>query len=494
MTIKKMILDIANGESNSLRYSYIAIEKLVTTMLCDYISKQGKEVFSNYRVNNLNRFLEYDIYAPDGFDEYSGNTVLEIKIIRHKRQSMKIISDTIGRFATQEKQIENLIVILVGESSERIDENFVKNSSTTFKVNIWTTDKLTEIFESNSGLFLSTYENLNEFLIKDTISQGINKDSQIDERKKQLYIEQLHEEYHKDNLVLFLGAGASHDAKIATWASLISELFVALINKEIKKKGIQLTNYDKQSIVNSIQNQNGYSPLLQTRFLRQGFEEEFTDLVREILYKDAVDTSYLLEELGQLCVPNRGKAGIKAIINYNFDDLIEKNLDRLRVKYHSIYSDGIKINSDELGIYHVHGFLPQNKNEYEDLSKSLLVFSEEGYHKLLLEPYNWANMTQLNYLINDICLFIGLSMTDPNLRRLLDISSQKSDEESSNHYAILKRFSIESDSKLSDDIITFNHVNEELQESFFKELGINIIWVDSFDEIPLILNNIKDGK
>ncbi|WP_035347618.1 SIR2 family protein [Alkalihalobacillus hemicellulosilyticus] len=306
-----------------------------------------------------------------------------------------------------------------------------------------------------------------------------------------MYIEQLSREYHNDNLVLFLGAGASRKAGIATWDALISELFVALINQEMNKKGIKLTNSDKKSIVNSIQNQNGYSPLLQTRFLRQGFEEEFTDLVRDILYKDAVDTSHLLEELGQLCVPNRGMTGIKAIINYNFDDLIEKNLDRLRVKYHSVYSDGVKINSDELGIYHVHGFLPQNKEEYEDLSKSLLVFSEEGYHKLLLEPYNWANMTQLNYLTNDVCLFIGLSMTDPNLRRLLDIASQKNVEENPNHYAILKRFTITSDNNVGDDIMTFNHVNEELQESFFKELGINIIWVESFDDIPLILNRIK---
>ena len=83
------------------------------------------------------------------------------------------------------------------------------------------------------------------------------------------------------------------------------------------------------------------------------------DLVRAILYKSATNSSKLLKEIVQLCVPNRGKTGIQAIINYNFDDLIEKNLEELRVKYRSIYSDGIKPNSDELGIYHVHGFLPQ---------------------------------------------------------------------------------------------------------------------------------------
>ncbi|WP_148296569.1 hypothetical protein [Halalkalibacter hemicellulosilyticus] len=156
MTIKKMILDIVNTESNSLRHSYIAIEKLVTTVLYDYISKQEKEVYSNYRIQSSSKFLEYDIYAPDGFDEYTGSTVLEVKIFRHKRQYRRLINDTVGRFATQEKRMENLIIILVGESPDILDESLVRNSSTTFKVDIWTIDKLIEVCESNIDLFLST--------------------------------------------------------------------------------------------------------------------------------------------------------------------------------------------------------------------------------------------------------------------------------------------------------------------------------------------------
>ena len=80
--------------------------------------------------------------------------------------------------------------------------------------------------------------------------------------------------------------------------------------------------------------------------MRNGFENDFEELVRDILYKSAVDTSDLLEEIGQLCIPNRGKLGVRAIINYNFDDLVEKNLKRLRVKYHSIYGEGMIPDTD----------------------------------------------------------------------------------------------------------------------------------------------------
>ncbi|GAE32950.1 hypothetical protein JCM9152_4547 [Halalkalibacter hemicellulosilyticusJCM 9152] len=52
--------------------------------------------------------------------------------------------------------MENLIIILVGESPDILDESLVRNSSTTFKVDIWTIDKLIEVCESNIDLFLST--------------------------------------------------------------------------------------------------------------------------------------------------------------------------------------------------------------------------------------------------------------------------------------------------------------------------------------------------
>ena len=110
----------------------------------------------------------------------------------------------------------------------------------------------------------------------------------------------------------------------------------------------------------------------------------------------------------------------------------------------------------------------------------------------MLEPYNWANMIQLNFMLSNTCVFIGLSLTDPNLRRLLEIASlKKNDEDScSRHYAIMRRFKLE-DSQQEKTIKIFEAVNESLQESFFEELGIHIILVDEYSEIPEILKQIK---
>ena len=202
------------------------------------------------------------------------------------------------------------------------------------KLIIWDINDLVRIFSNNEKLFIETYNNLNTVFLKDTINNGISRDSSTYLEKRKKYVEQLEEQYENDNIVLFLGAGASSAAKIATWNTLISELFVALIDRQLSANNIQIEEEDKRKIVKELINQNGSSPLLQTRFLRNGFESDFEELVREILYKNASDSSDLLEEIGQLCIPNRGKLGVRAIINYNFDDLIEKNLKRLRIKYH----------------------------------------------------------------------------------------------------------------------------------------------------------------
>lgn len=487
MDIREALIEIVN--SATIRYSYVAIEKLISVMMRDYLESQNKRLL----VESESMHEIGDMLLPDGIDNESGCIAVEIKMYRYKQMGLRVIYDTIGQFSMNRGKINKLLLIVVNELSDGIREKIEeKKQQLNFELLLWDINNLIRIFSNNENLFVETCNNLNAVLLRDTINNGILRNSSTYLEKRKKYIEQLRLQYENDNIVLFLGAGASKEAKIATWDKLISELFVALIDKQLNANHIQIEKKDKKKIVNEVINQNGNSPLLQTRFLRNGFEDDFEELVREILYQDAADSSDLLEEIGQLCIPNRGKLGIRAIVNYNFDDLVEKNLKRLRVKYHSIYSEGMIPDKNELGIYHVHGFLPQEKENYDNLTKSLLVFSEEGYHKLMLEPYNWANISQLNYMINNTCLFIGLSMTDPNMRRLLEIAAQKriDNDGDCQHYAIMLRFGLK-ESEGVDSIKSFERVNETLQESFFKELGVNVIWIDKFSEIPNVLKQIK---
>lgn len=312
MDIRETLLELINSET--IRYSYMAIEKLIIVMMKDYLGSQNKRLFAeNEVVHGIS-----DMILPDGIDSDDSCIAAEIKMYRHKQMSLRVIYDTIGRFSINRGEINKLLLIVVNELPDgirnRIEE---KKKQLNFELIIWDMDDLVRIFSYNESLFVDTYNNLNAVLLRDTINNGISRNNSTYLEKRKKYVEQLHTQYENDNIVLFLGAGASNEAKIATWDTLISELFVALIDKQLSANHIQIEKKDKKKIVKEVINQNGNSPLLQTRFLRNGFENDFEELVRDILYKSAVDTSDLLEEIGQLCIPNRGKLGVRAIINWN---------------------------------------------------------------------------------------------------------------------------------------------------------------------------------
>ena len=108
-----------------------------------------------------------------------------------------------------------------------------------------------------------------------------------------------------------------------------------------------------------------------------------------------------------------------------------------------------------------------------------MVFSEEAYHSQFIDPYSWSNLIQLNTFSTNICLFVGLSLSDPNLRRLLDISWRRNQR--CKHYIIMRKTPQKS---RTDEIATM------LFEQDANSLGLNVIWCSDFSEIPSILSSI----
>ncbi|MCB6584891.1 SIR2 family protein [Streptococcus gordonii] len=488
MEIKEKLLDLVNSNYRVPQVFY-GLENLIITMLEDYAKQQGKK----FLVSNQDRRILYDGMFEDGIDDIDKKIAVEIKIFRRPSILLNRLYDTVGRYSMRGSDFDTLLLIIVNDIPASILSRIEKEKENIkFDLQIWDINKLEDIFKQNEDLFNDLYSNLDKNLLKNTVNQALKTSSDDVLRKKEEHLKKLKIEYDKDNIVLFLGAGASYDAKIATWDTLITDLLIELIDKELAENDIQMENQYKKIIATELSKQNGASPLLQTRFIRTGMPENFGELVRKILYKNSLNSSDLLNQIGQLCIPNRGKVGVQAIVNYNFDDLIEKSLDRLDIRYRSIYDEGMIPNSSELGIYHVHGFLPQETGDYDNLENTLLVFSEEGYHKLVLESYNWANITQINFLTTHTCVFIGLSLTDPNLRRLLEIVAQKNinNDDQPKHYAVLKRSTFKNYQDI-ESIRSFEKVNQSLQEVYYQELGLNIIWVDDFKEIPNILKSIK---
>jgi len=132
--------------------------------------------------------------------------------------------------------------------------------------------------------------------------------------------------------------------------------------------------------------------------------------------------------------------------------------------------------------YHVHGYLPRSGRIPAD---SEMVFSEDAYHSQFIDPFSWSNLIQLTKLTQNTCLFVGISLTDPNMRRLLDVAWRKNHDKKRSHY-IIKRNPF-----LSDGVL--DEVSKLLEEQDANALGLNVAWVKEWHEIPLFLNAIAAG-
>lgn len=159
--------------------------------------------------------------------------------------------------------------------------------------------------------------------------------------------------------------------------------------------------------------------------------------------------------------------------------MVETALEKKGVSATRIYLKS-RSRKDEFPVYHVHGLIPQKDQGIV----SSLILSEREYHEVYREAFNWSNIEQLHALDRNTCFFIGMSMTDPNLRRLLDISCTGSDKES-RHFAFLKREDLFKPEEVEKNESHFNTIESQL-----NELGVQVIWYKNHNEVPKMLRKI----
>ena len=273
----------------------------------------------------------------------------------------------------------------------------------------------------------------------------------------------------ENNFSLFLGAGVSMSANLPCWWNLLA----GMINR--CKQGIF-----KEADLDQLTKVCCNSSIVMGRFIRmmmesKSNEEEFYQCLHEALY-NGVDSysSPLITEICHLIQFKRQQA--QSIITYNFDDVMERALKSCGIGNYSIF--GQNQPQQLFPIYHVHGFVPYENKEN---IKSLPVLSEEEYHRVYANSYNWSNVEQIHALSRTTCIFIGLSMTDPNLRRLLDIANKDS-EADPRHFVFLP--CIDSFGK-NKAVEVKNNEAMRIQKEMFEELGLRVVWYKGHnDELP----------
>lgn len=281
---------------------------------------------------------------------------------------------------------------------------------------------------------------------------------------------------------LFIGAGVSQSAGLPGWQGLLKGIAGSITETEPfeEKKMKKLMNVcDSSTIVEA--------RFLKTLLRPNSIDEEelnsnFVKCVKKAMYRSEVVQSKLLSTIVNLVIANRNS--VQGIITYNFDNLLEQEFEKrekVKMKDFSapIFYKNTVIPKGTLPIIHVHGIIPEKGNYGSEI-----ILSEDAYHGLYNNPYSWTNVVQLYALQNTTCFFIGLSMTDPSLRRLLE-ASKRTDK--SMHYAFLKM------DKENWDAFGTDTSKEVIDEMFLK-LGVKVVWYETYDELPDYIEKMGKQK
>lgn len=302
---------------------------------------------------------------------------------------------------------------------------------------------------------------------------------------------------------LFIGAGLSMSMNVPGWRQLLN----ALLEQNNNVPFSYINQANSVAISNSLFNSSiiigryiidGYrnavrynlyssdsdfkmkSKSVQHEIVEENARNELLKRMRNVIYGNRILHSELLKSITKMI---KTKC-VQQIITYNYDDLLEEALNDDNNKYCSVYNGEIPRNR-QIPIFHVHGMVPKNED-----TPGLPILSEKEYHQLYNKMSHWTNVVQLNALYSTTCFFVGFSMSDPNQRRLLDIAKSMEfidcESQPLPHFVFLQKRNLdgEAEQKVNDE-----HINA--LEKMMNGFGLNVIWYESFDQLPKLINYIS---
>ena len=312
----------------------LAFEQFVISVIKDVVHKQDKA----YHLAYSDAFeFGYDIILPQGIDSIDNEIYCLIKYNREGNKNYSSIVNSTIRIAENIKT--GTILLIIGGTVSRNERASIESkvfNETGINTVIWDGRDLTARSDPESD-YANYLINPKQALINSAI-QSDTSDKKKENTKTEL-IERIKAAYLHDDLTLFLGAGVSIDAGIPLWTSLIKNLMIHMIYS--KTQGRKL---DKKSIeaLNELAYSNKEdSPITQMRYIRSAFtNEEYYKLVHNVLYAGKINSkTKLLNIIARVCKPQRAYNGIKSIVTYNFDDLIEQNFSHKEIDFNSVYRD-----------------------------------------------------------------------------------------------------------------------------------------------------------
>jgi len=322
-------------------------------------------------------------------------------------------------------------------------------------------------------------------------------------------LERIGEVYRERGVVLAIGAGVSSGSGIPTWTALLERVAEEVCGEAGPR------------LVSRLREVGLSLPAIAAVLEREAEgETEFREVVRRALYRDlpvkgsgerellehTLEANTTLNAVAAFCaVPDeegafRRNPRVHAIVNFNLDALFSA-FAAAKYKGQGTGGKGLvrtveratKTSSlDRVSVYHPHGFLRfvTGTEEGPEDTSDQLIFTEQQYYDFYDNPYSSFSSTILFLLREHAWLFVGLSMLDEDIRRLLYYSWKEQvqaaaesrgepDRREARHFALLA-----------------SSGDEELdrhQRASLLALGVDILWLRGYEEIPDCLCEIYEA-
>ena len=401
--------------------------------------------------------LRGDMYAPDGIE---GLNIEEPTMVEVKNG---LLLPTFQRELSKGKEYVQInkgevYLVVYGGSALSIPSNPAKN------------------------VFFKRYDELLEILKKHKPGNDARNSVRPTKEEEDL-VAKAATALRRGRVTFILGAGVSVDAGSPTWGNLLRGLMAK--NDHLFPLGSQDGDYQ------SIDRRCGHSPLITARYVigdleKENKKEDLIKEMRKLIYRrkmcDYTNPSAALPVIAKII---KDCKKVESAITFNYDEFLEEALSKERVNYFSFYDKGALGKS--FPVFHVHGLIPRDAKK----ASTYPVLSEQGYHSLYYDGFHWSNVEILRALMRNTCFFVGLSMLDPNLRRLLDIARHE-DDGKCRHFLFLRRTPLKGEPDAE-----YDEKHQKMLERQFAQMGVNVIWFDykeenDYSDLANKLNEIYD--
>jgi hypothetical protein len=307
--------------------------------------------------------------------------------------------------------------------------------------------------------------------------------------------------YAERGFVLVLGAGVSLGSGLPTWPELIRRLGERCIGTgsaeliaELEKigysypaiAGIIRSKSDSDTTFLELVREELYRNFPFFRGILVLQENEFVDFVKQ--------GNTTLRAVSAICAARSSNAGfvpnprIHAVVNFNLDAVLREftesryNVNLLR----TIERASATASSRKINTYHIHGFLQFDAQKIgkAESEANTMVFTEGEYYDFFGKPFGMFSYTLLHLLREHSCFFIGLSMIDENLRRLLHYSFSERVRSYQDEGVLAKDAAAESLRHFAVLCHTDNGPVDDAIERSLADLGVSVAWLRDFPELP----------